>query len=264
MRTLLVLPTYNESATVEEVLRRIRGSVADRVDILVVDDNSPDGTADIAESLICELGGIAVHRRPSKAGLGSAYREGFKVGLAEGYDAFVAMDTDLSHDPAALPALLAELDAGADLVIGTRYMPGGKIPDWPWYRRAISRIGNLYARWALGIAVRDATSGFRGYHRRAFESINLTAVRAGGYAFQIEMAYKIVRAGGILAEIPIEFRDRTLGRSKMSYRIVLEAFALVTWWGVTRRLRARQKMGSALVSPRRARRIPRLFNIPAG
>jgi dolichol-phosphate mannosyltransferase len=241
MKTLVVLPTYNESATIAEVLRRIRASATDDVDVLVVDDNSPDGTADLAEALAAELGGIEVLRRPHKAGLGSAYREGFKLGLARGYEALVEMDADLSHDPSVLGALVAELDSGADLAIGTRYMPGGKIPDWPWQRRAISRAGNMYARLMLGLAARDATSGYRAYHRRALERINLTAVRADGYGFQIEMAYKVARSGGILAEVPIEFRDRTLGRSKMSSRIVVEALVLVTWWGLEGRRRARRK-----------------------
>ncbi|HEY0397491.1 MAG TPA: polyprenol monophosphomannose synthase [Acidimicrobiia bacterium] len=241
MKTLVVLPTYNESATIAEVLRRIRASATDDVDVLVVDDNSPDGTADLAEALAAELGGIEVLRRPHKAGLGSAYREGFKLGLARGYEALVEMDADLSHDPSVLGALVAEIDSGADLAIGTRYMPGGKIPDWPWQRRAISRAGNVYARLMLGLAARDATSGYRAYHRRALERINLTAVRADGYGFQIEMAYKVARSGGILAEVPIEFRDRTLGRSKMSSRIVVEALVLVTWWGLEGRRRARRK-----------------------
>ncbi|HEV7687947.1 MAG TPA: polyprenol monophosphomannose synthase [Acidimicrobiia bacterium] len=241
MKTLVVLPTYNESATIAEVLRRIRASVTDDVDVLVVDDNSPDGTADLAQALAAELGGIEVLRRPHKTGLGSAYREGFKLGLARGYEALVEMDADLSHDPSVLGALVAEIDSGADLAIGTRYMPGGKIPDWPWQRRAISRAGNMYARVMLGLAARDATSGYRAYHRRALERINLTAVRADGYGFQIEMAYKVARSGGILAEVPIEFRDRTLGRSKMSSRIVVEALVLVTWWGLEGRRRARRK-----------------------
>jgi len=241
MKTLVVLPTYNESATIAEVLRRIRASASNTIDVLVVDDNSPDGTADLAEALAAELGGIEVLRRPNKAGLGSAYREGFKLGLARGYEALVEMDADLSHDPSVLGDLLAELDGGADLAIGTRYMPGGKIPDWRWHRRAISRAGNVYARRMLGLAARDATSGYRAYHRRALERINLTAVRADGYGFQVEMAYKVARAGGILAEVPIEFRDRTLGRSKMSSRIVVEALVLVTWWGLSGRRRARRK-----------------------
>jgi len=241
MKTLVVLPTYNESATIAEMLRRIRASATHMIDVLVVDDGSPDGTADLAQALAGELGGIEVLRRPRKSGLGSAYREGFKVGLARGYEALVEMDADLSHDPSVLGDLLAELDAGADIVIGTRYMPGGSIPDWSWHRRAISRAGNLYARWMLDLPARDATSGYRAYHRRALERINLTAVRADGYGFQIEMAYKVARAGGILAEVPIEFRDRTLGRSKMSSRIVVEALVLVTWWGLSGRYRARQK-----------------------
>lgn len=241
MKTLVVLPTYNESATIAEVLRRIRASATDDIDVLVVDDNSPDGTADLADALAAEVGGIEVLRRPGKAGLGSAYREGFKLGLARGYEALVEMDADLSHDPSVLGDLLAEIESGADMAIGTRYMPGGKIPDWAWQRRAISRAGNLYARCMLGLPARDATSGYRAYHRRALERINLTAVRADGYGFQIEMAYKVDRAGGILAEVPIEFRDRTHGRSKMSSRIVVEALVLVTWWGLSGRLRDYRK-----------------------
>jgi len=241
MKTLVVLPTYNESATVAEVLRRIRASATHTIDVLVVDDNSPDGTADMAQALADELGGIDVLRRPNKAGLGSAYREGFKLGLAQGYEALVEMDADLSHDPSVLADLLAEIEGGADIVIGTRYMPGGSIPDWSWHRRAISRIGNLYARWMLGLDARDATSGYRAYHRRALERVNLTAVRADGYGFQIEMAYKVLHAGAVLAEVPIEFHDRTLGKSKMSSRIVVEALVLVTWWGLSGRVRERRK-----------------------
>src|SRR5256885_10596042 len=185
MKTLVVLPTYNESATVAEVLRRIRApappggtgvaSVDHPIDVLVVDDPSPDGTADLAQALADELGGIEVLRRPRKSGLGSAYREGFKLGLARGYEALVEMDADLSHDPSVLGDLLAELDGGADLAIGTRYMPGGKIPDWPWPRRAISRAGNVYARRMLGLAARHATSGSLAVHRRALGRTNLTA-----------------------------------------------------------------------------------------
>ena len=244
VKTLVVLPTYNEASTIAEVLRRIRMSATHTIHVLVVDDNSPDGTADLAQALADELGGIDVLRRPGKSGLGSAYREGFKLGLAQGYEALVEMDADLSHDPSVLADLLAEVEGGADIVIGTRYMPGGKIPDWSWHRRAISRAGNLYARWMLGLDARDATSGYRAYHRRALERVNLTAVRADGYGFQIEMAYKVLRAGAVLAEVPIEFRDRTLGSSKMSSRIIVEAFVLVTWWGVQGRLRARRKKGT--------------------
>lgn len=237
----MVLPTYNEAANIADVLHRIRAAVPD-VDVLVVDDSSPDGTGDLAEALGRELGGVEVKRRPAKSGLGSAYREGFGIGLAQGYEALVEMDADLSHDPATLPELIGAVEAGADLAIGTRYMPGGKIPDWPWYRRTISRVGNLYARALLGITARDSTSGFRCYHRRTLEAIDLGRVRADGYGFQVEMAYLVERNGGKLAEVPIEFRDRTLGHSKMSGRIVVEALLLVTWWGLRdrfRRLRGR-------------------------
>jgi dolichol-phosphate mannosyltransferase len=239
MKTLVVLPTYNEAANIAEVLRRIRAAVSD-VDVLVVDDGSPDGTADMAEALGSELGGIEVLRRPAKSGLGSAYRAGFRAGLGQGYEALVEMDADLSHDPATLPDLIGAVAGGADLAIGTRYMPGGRIPDWPWHRRAISRIGNLYARGMLGISPRDSTSGFRCYHRRALEAIDLESVKADGYGFQVEMAYLVERNGGTVTEVPIEFRDRTLGHSKMSSRIVVEALALVTFWGLrdrTKRLR---------------------------
>ena len=235
MKTLVVLPTYNEAANIAGVLRRIRAA-AGPVDVLVVDDSSPDGTADMAEAIGVELGRVEVLRRPGKSGLGSAYREGFELGLGRGYDTRVEMDADLSHDPATLPVLLGAVESGADLAIGTRYMPGGQIPDWPWHRRAISKMGNLYARLLLRISIRDATSGFRAYHRRALERIDLAGVRADGYGFQVEMAYLVEKGGGQVTEVPIEFRDRTLGKSKMSSRIVAEALVLVTWWGVRDRL----------------------------
>jgi dolichol-phosphate mannosyltransferase len=236
VKALVVLPTYNESANIAVVLRRVRAA-AGPVDVLVVDDSSPDGTADMAEALGRELGGVEVLRRSGKQGLGSAYRDGFRIGLSRGYDTLVEMDADLSHDPATVPELLRQISDGADLVIGTRYMPGGSIPDWPWPRRAISKAGNLYARCLLGISARDSTSGFRAYHRRALERIDLDVVRADGYGFQVEMVYLVERGGGLLTEVPIEFRDRTLGHSKMSSRIVVEALVLVTWWGIRDRLR---------------------------
>jgi dolichol-phosphate mannosyltransferase len=237
LSTLVVLPTYNEADTIVDVLRRIRAA-AGPVDILVVDDSSPDGTADLAEAAALEVGRVEVLRRPGKSGLGSAYRAGFRIGLDRGYDVLMEMDADLSHDPATVPALVEAVEAGgADLAIGTRYMPGGAIPDWPWHRRAISRLGCLYARLALGISARDATSGFRAYARTALEGIDLDRVAADGYGFQVEMAYLVERNGGRLVEVPIEFRDRTLGHSKMSSRIVVEALVLVTWWGLRDRLR---------------------------
>jgi glycosyltransferase involved in cell wall biosynthesis len=236
MRVLVMLPTYNEIENIQGVLERARAALPD-ADILVIDDGSPDGTAERAEKLGEVLGGVDVLRRPSKAGLGSAYRAGFRVGLARGYDVMIEMDADLSHDPAELPVLVAAIEDGADLAIGSRYVPGGSIPDWKWIRRAISRGGGLYARTMLGLSVQDATAGFRAYHRRNLSQIDLDRVRADGYGFQVEMTYLTERNGGRITEVPIEFRDRSLGRSKMSSRIVVEAFLLVTWWGARDRVR---------------------------
>ncbi|HXY92344.1 MAG TPA: polyprenol monophosphomannose synthase [Acidimicrobiia bacterium] len=236
MRVLVLLPTYNEIENIDDVLRRTRAALPD-ADVIVIDDGSPDGTADRAEKLDVELGGIEVLRRPSKSGLGSAYRAGFRVGLARGYDVMIEMDADLSHDPSVLPELVAAIEAGADLAIGSRYVRGGSIPDWKWLRRAISRGGSLYSRILLGLSVHDVTAGFRAYHRRVLGAIPLDSVRADGYGFQVEMTYLTQRYGGRIVEIPITFRDRTLGHSKMSARIVVEALVLVTWWGVRDRVR---------------------------
>jgi glycosyltransferase involved in cell wall biosynthesis len=171
-------------------------------------------------------------RRPAKSGLGSAYRDGFKQGLLEGFDVMVEMDSDLSHDPAVLPQLLAAVADSADLAIGSRYVPGGSIPDWSWHRRALSRWGNRYAAIVLGIRVADATSGFRAYRAEALAKIDFHTIRADGYGFQIEMAHRVLLTGGSITEIPISFTDRIRGESKMSGRIVVEALVLVTWWGI--------------------------------
>ncbi|HZJ27336.1 MAG TPA: polyprenol monophosphomannose synthase [Acidimicrobiia bacterium] len=235
MRTLVVLPTYNEAENIDTVLRRVRHVVPD-ADILVVDDGSPDGTADLAEKVAAQTGRIEVLRRAAKSGLGSAYRAGFRIGLARGYDALVEMDSDLSHDPDALPDLLAAAASGADLVIGSRYVAGGRIPNWPWYRLAISRGGNRFARSMLGLEVQDSTAGFRVYSRDALSAIALDTVKAEGYGFQVEMTYRVHQCRLEIREIPIEFRDREFGTSKMSWRIVFEALVLVTWWAVRDRL----------------------------
>ncbi len=235
MRVLVVLPTYQESANIEEVLRRVRSAVP-AASVLVVDDSSPDGTADIAQQIGDEIGLVEVLKRPSKSGLGSAYRDGFRQGLTDGFDVLVEMDSDLSHDPAALPQLLAAIDEGSDLVIGSRYVPGGSIPDWSWHRRALSRWGNRYAALVLGIEVADATSGYRAYRSEMIAKVDFHTVKADGYGFQIEMAYRVVTAGGSVAEVPISFTDRLRGTSKMSGRIVVEALILVTWWGIRDRL----------------------------
>jgi len=240
VRSLVVVPTFDEADNIVEVLARIR-TAAPEVDVLVVDDASPDGTADIAEREGSRLGQVDLLRRPGKSGLGSAYRDGFAKGLAQGYDVLVEMDADLSHDPAALPALLGAIAHGADLVIGSRYVPGGAIPHWTWRRRALSRWGNRYAAGVLGLAVNDATSGYRAYRSDMLRRLDLDTIRADGYGFQIEMAYEIVRRGGRVVEVPISFTDRVRGSSKMSGRIVVEALGLVTWWAVRDRFLHRHR-----------------------
>jgi dolichol-phosphate mannosyltransferase len=234
-RTLIVVPTYQESANIDELLRRVACTAPD-VDVLVVDDGSPDGTADIAESVGRELGHVTVLHRDAKNGLGAAYRAGFAWGLERGYDVLVEMDADLSHDPAALPSLLHAVRCGADLAVGSRYVAGGATLTWSTRRRLLSRAGNAYARTMLGIGTADATSGYRAYRATALDAIGAEASRATGYAFQIELTYGVTRAGGRISEVPIVFNDRTRGTSKMSGRIALEALALVTWWSLRNRV----------------------------
>jgi dolichol-phosphate mannosyltransferase len=233
VRVLVVLPTYNESENIDRVLRRIRGAVPDAT-VLVVDDGSPDGTAKLAEATSREIGGIEILRREEKSGLGSAYRAGFRWGLDHLYEACIEMDADLSHDPDSLPALIAPLTNGYELAVGSRYIPGGSIPKWAWHRRLLSRGGNVYADALLGLGVNDSTSGFRAYAASVLRRIELDGIRADGYGFQIEMTYRAKRAGAPIVEVPIRFVDRVEGESKMSTFIVVEAFALVTWWGVLR------------------------------
>jgi dolichol-phosphate mannosyltransferase len=230
------VPTYLEVENIETYLRRLRAAVP-TADVLVVDDSSPDGTADAAEVAAAELGRIEVLVRPAKTGLGNAYRAGFGRGLAQGYEVLVQMDADLSHDPAALPTLLRELDNGADFAIGSRYVPGGSIPHWPFHRRALSRYGNLYTRVALRMPLSDATSGYRAYTADIVRAIDLVNTKANGYGFQIELAYRVSRHGGRVAEVPITFTDRVRGKSKMSWSIIAEEMWLVTSWGVRDRVR---------------------------
>jgi dolichol-phosphate mannosyltransferase len=229
-RTLVVTPTYIEAENIEEFLRRARAALPE-ADVLVVDDNSPDGTAAVAERVGAELGRVEVLRRPTKTGLGTAYRAGFTVGIERGYDRLVQIDADLSHDPAALPTLLRELDQGADLAIGSRYVPGGSIPHWPWFRRALSRYGNQYASFVLGTGIADGTSGYRAYLADTLKAIDYASTRAKGYGFQVETAYRVWQWGGRIAEVPIIFTDRVRGHSKMTWRIAAEELSLFTWWG---------------------------------
>ena len=250
MRVLVVLPTYNEAENIERVLREVRRALPEG-GVLVVDDGSPDGTAELAEKVARDVGGIDVVRRPGKAGLGSAYRAGFAWGLARGWDAMVEMDADFSHEPSALPGLVAPLEAGADLSVGSRYVPGGSIPNWSWHRRLLSEGGNRYAAVVLGMAVRDSTSGFRAYRADMLRQLDLDRIRADGYGFQIEMVHQVLLHGGRVVEVPIRFVDRVEGTSKMSSAIVVEALLLVTWWGVLRIVRSLRRLAGGRRAARR-------------
>ena len=232
MRTLVVLPTFNEIMNVEPMLRALR-EIVPSCDVLVVDDSSPDGTADKAKQVGGELGQIEILQRAKKSGLGGAYRAGFAWGLEQGYDHFVEIDCDFSHDPAALPSML-EIARTHDVVIGSRYVRGGSIPKWSFPRLLLSRGGNQYASIMLGLGVTDATAGYRVYSKEALERIDFQTVLADGYGFQIEMTYRAKRGGASIIEVPISFTDRTMGESKMSGGIILEALWLVTKWGLER------------------------------
>ena len=233
--TLVCVPTYDEAQNIEALLRAVRAAVPS-ADVLVLDDNSPDGTADIAERVGAELDQIHVLRRPGKAGLGAAYRAGMHVGITRGYEVVVEIDADFSHDPAALPRLIDAVARGADLAIGSRYVPGGAVPNWPRRRLALSRGGNRYTRAVLGLPVHDATAGFRAYRTAMLEKIDVVNSKANGYGFQVENAYRVWQQGGQIVEVPITFHDRVRGESKMSARIVVEAMSLVTWWGLRDRV----------------------------
>jgi len=230
-RTLIVVPTYNEAANITELLRRVRRAVPD-ADVLVVDDASPDGTAELATAVSRDVGSVTVLRRAGKSGLGAAYRAGFAWGIARGYDILVEIDADLSHDPEVVPRLLQAIRRGADLAIGSRYVAGGATPDWPRSRRLLSRSGNLYARCLLRLAVSDATSGLRAYRASALTRAAFDATVASGYGFQIELTARVARNGGRIDEVPIVFHDRARGTSKMSTRIAVEALLLVTKWAL--------------------------------
>ena len=235
MRTLVIIPTYLEAENIVDVLGKVRAA-APRADILVVDDASPDGTAELARGASEDLGQIRVLERPGKGGLGGAYRAGFQQAFAQGYEVVVQMDADLSHPPDRLPALLAEVDAGADIAIGSRYVAGGATANWPLVRQLLSRAGNLYASTVLGLGVKDATAGFRAYRADILETVETSATKATGYGFQLELSYRAHRLGARIVEVPITFNDRVRGVSKMSWHIIGEAMSLVTWWGLRDRV----------------------------
>lgn len=242
MQVVAVVPTYNEAANLPELVDLVRRAVPG-IRILVVDDNSPDGTADVARALADGHGDVDVMVRVDRRGLGSAYRDGFRRAIDAGADVCVQIDADLSHDPAMLPALLANIEHGADLAIGSRYVPGGSTQHWPWRRRWLSRWGNRYAAGILGLAVNDATAGYRAYRASTLEAMGFEAVTAEGYGFQVEMTHRLVRAGGKIVEFPIDFRDRRAGESKLSQGIVNEALGLVVrlWFDDRRDRRARRR-----------------------
>jgi dolichol-phosphate mannosyltransferase len=230
-RVTVVLPTYNERENLSDIAAAI---TAHGYRLLVVDDSSPDGTGEIADDLARQSPAISVLHRKSKEGLGPAYRAGFDRALANGAEILIEMDADFSHDPADLPRLVAAIEEGADLAIGSRYVPGGATPDWPWTRRFISKGGNLYARVMLGIPTHDATAGFRAFRDSALRTLPYEQAEASGYGFQVEMAWRAHQAGLKVVEVPISFKDRTRGTSKMGSGIVLEAMRLVTVWGIQR------------------------------
>ena len=239
-RVLVVIPTYNEAENLEPLVGRLRAAVPE-ADVLVVDDGSPDGTGAIADRLAAADPAIDVLHRTEKAGLGAAYIAGFRRALAEGYDAVVEMDADGSHSPEELPRLLTAL-RDADLVIGSRWVPGGQVRNWPVHRLLLSRGASIYTRLLLRYPVKDSTAGYRTYRRAVLEDLKLDEVASTGYCFQIDLGWKTWRAGYRVREVPITFTEREVGASKMSSAIVVEALWRVAVWGLTSRSRgARQR-----------------------
>ena len=243
-RVVVVMPTYNERQNLEIITARVREAVPD-ADLLVVDDNSPDGTGDLADKIAEADPRVQVMHRTEKAGLGRAYVAGFTWALERGYDLIVEMDADGSHRPEDLPRLLATA-AGADVVIGSRYVPGGTVVNWPKSREFLSRGANLYNRIMLGVRVKDATAGFRVYHAATLREIDLNGIQSAGYCFQIDMTLRVLQAGLTITEVPITFIERERGTSKMSNTVIIEAFTRVARWGIGARLR-----GRSAASPRR-------------
>jgi dolichol-phosphate mannosyltransferase len=233
-RLLVVMPTYNEAATVRKVVERVRAAVP-AADVLIVDDSSPDGTGEIADSLAQLDSHVHTLHRARKEGLGKAYVAGFRWGLERDFDTLVEMDADGSHQPEELPNLLVAL-RDADVVLGSRYVAGGRVVDWPLRRELLSRGGNTYSRIALGVPLRDTTGGYRAYRASALRRLELATVASAGYCFQVDLAWRAVRAGLRVAEVPITFVERTEGASKMSGVIVREALWQVTRWGIAYRV----------------------------
>jgi dolichol-phosphate mannosyltransferase len=238
---LVIIPTYEERENLPLIVGRVRVAVPD-AHLLIADDNSPDGTGDAADQLASADDHVHVLHRAQKEGLGAAYVAGFRWALDAGYDVIVEMDADGSHSPEQLPTLLAAL-ATADVVLGSRWVTGGKVSNWPKSREILSRGGNAYVRFALGLSLRDATGGYRAYRAKVLRSFDLTTVRSQGYCFQVDLALRSWQHGYRVVEVPITFVERELGLSKMSRSIVIEAFWRVTVWGLQRRLGRRGPAG---------------------
>jgi len=232
-RLVMVVPTYNERDNLEWIVGRLRAAVP-HADVLVVDDGSPDGTGEVADRLAAADGQVSVVHRREKAGLGAAYLHGFRVALDRGYDLIGEMDADGSHQPEQLPRLL-DAAREADLVIGSRWVPGGSVVNWPPSRRLLSVGGNLYARVLLGVPVHDVTAGYRVFRRTTLETIDLASVESAGYIFQTDLAFRTVRAGLRVVEVPIEFVERIRGESKMSRDVAVESLRRITVWGLRER-----------------------------
>lgn len=241
-RVLVIIPTYDELENLPLILGRIRAAVP-QVDVLVADDSSPDGTGDLADALAAEDPQLYVLHRAGKEGLGAAYLAGFAWGLERGYDVLVEMDADGSHSPEQLPSLLAAL-ADADLVLGSRWVPGGSVVNWPTSRKILSRGGNLWTRISLGIPLHDATGGYRVFRRQTLLGLGLADVASAGYCFQVDLAWRAIKAGFRVVEVPITFVEREHGVSKMSQRIVVEALLLTTLWGIRHRAGQLRRLGS--------------------
>jgi dolichol-phosphate mannosyltransferase len=229
-RTLVCIPTYNEADNLELIVGRLRSALPD-VHTLILDDNSPDGTGQIADQLAAGDDNVHVMHRRAKEGLGGAYVAGFQWALTEGYEVVVEMDADGSHQPEQLLRLLAAIEDGADLVLGSRYVPGGEIKNWPWHRLALSRGGNIYTRMLLRLPLKDATGGFRAYRASLLQKLDLSSIASEGYCFQVDLAWQAYKLGARVDEVPITFVERERGQSKMSRAIVAEALWRVTVWG---------------------------------
>lgn len=250
--SLVIVPTYNEADNIGPIVARTLAA-SDSIDVLIVDDGSPDGTGELADALASAHPRVHVLHRTAKNGLGAAYLAGFAWGLSRQYDHLVEMDADGSHHPEDLPRLIGLLDE-SDLVLGSRWIPGGRVENWPRRRELLSRGGNLYTRVALGISVRDATGGFRAFRARALESIDLTSVESQGYCFQVDLLWRALQHGLSVAETPITFTERVHGESKMSGSIVRESLTKVTLWGMRRRVTSAREVllhGRRLPSVRR-------------